>query len=307
MVRFDAYLVADLLWPALLRGTSRILMFHGVAGKYSSVYDRTALSMRQWNRIFFINRRRLRNLVRSGAIDEGSAAARMIGMPKTDCLVDGTLDRNRVLSSLGLDPNRPTVLYAPTWSPYSSLNKMGEELVRQLCRAGYSVIVKLHDRSFCPEFAHSGGVEWAARLDPILQKHGGHLARGSDSSPYMAAADILVTDHSSVGFEYMLLDRPVVRIKVPELISRTDINRDYVDLLVRASVSVADAGGAVKAVDTSLANPSRQSAERKLVAEDLFYKPGSATARAVRELYSILELDPLPSPRRAASLLQLNQ
>ena len=41
------------------------------------------------------------------------------------------LDRDAVLESLGLDPSRPTVLYAPTWSPASSLNAMGIELDRR--------------------------------------------------------------------------------------------------------------------------------------------------------------------------------
>jgi len=144
LMKFSAYLVADMLWVTLPRGTRRIQMFHGVAGKYSRVYDTPDHSMRDWDRLFFINRRRMENYIRVGAIDADSPAARLVGYPKLDCLVDGSLSRDDVLNELGIDPSRRTVLYAPTWSPYSSLNVMGEALVQKLVAAGYAVIVKLH-------------------------------------------------------------------------------------------------------------------------------------------------------------------
>jgi CDP-Glycerol:Poly(glycerophosphate) glycerophosphotransferase len=291
IMKFDAYLAADLLWVTLPRGTRRIQMFHGVAGKYGHIYDRPDTSMRAWDRLFFINRKRLKNFIASGAIDPDSRAARLVGMPKLDCLLDGSLERNAVLSSLGLDPSRKAVLYAPTWSPYSSLNAMGEELVARLTERGYSVIVKLHDRSRDPEYVHSGGVDWIARLDPILRSGAGLLATGSDACPYMAAADLLITDHSSVGFEYLLLDRPVVRIEMPELIAKTDIHPDYVTLLTQASTSARDVFEAVNAVERALSEPAGQSSARKRVASELFHEPGTATRRAVRELYEVLELD----------------
>jgi hypothetical protein len=97
--RFDAYIAADFVWATLPRGTCRIQMFHGVAGKWSRIYDRPARSMRQWDRLFFINRRRLQNYIASGSIASGSPAIRLVGMPKSDCLVDGSLTRNGVLEA----------------------------------------------------------------------------------------------------------------------------------------------------------------------------------------------------------------
>jgi CDP-glycerol glycerophosphotransferase (TagB/SpsB family) len=267
-------------------------MFHGVAGKYTSVYDTPQKSMRDWDRLFFINRRRLENYIRVGAIDAGSPAARLIGYPKLDCLVDGSLSRDGVLNELAIDPSMTTVLFAPTWSPYSSLNVMGEALVEGLVNAGYAVIVKLHDRSRDLEYRHSGGIDWAARLKPILRKGSGCLADGGDACPYLAAADALITDHSSVGFEYLLLDRPVVRIDIPELIARTDINPEYVTLLREATTTVRDVDEAIAAVEGCFDDPSRLSKSRRAVARELFHEPGTATMRAVGELYDVIELDP---------------
>ena len=292
LTRFDVYLAADFLWMALPRGARRVQTFHGVAGKYRTVYDSPSNSMREWDRLFFINKRRLQHFIDCGAIDENSAAARLIGMPKLDCLVDGSLVRDDILTSLGIDPARRTILYAPTWSAYSSVVSMGEELVTRLGQAGHTVIVKLHDRSRdALHHEHSGGVDWGERLEPLLQRCGGCLATGSNSSRYLAAADVMITDHSSVGFEYLLLDRPLIRIHVPELIKNTDIEPSYVELLANASISVNNVDETIDAVERAFAEPKIKSGDRVAVANEMFYKPGTATERAVKELYELIELD----------------
>jgi hypothetical protein len=112
-----------------------------------------------------------------------------------------------------------------------------------------------------------------------------------DACPYLAAADLLITDHSSVGFEYLLLDRPLIRVDVPELIARTDINPEYVELLRESSTSVRSVEEAVAAVDKNFGDTRILSESRRAVARDLFHEPGTATARAVRELCNVIELD----------------
>ena len=292
VVRFDAYIASDFMWAPLLRDTARVQVFHGVGGKYG--FDAPDRSMREWHRLFFVNQRRLRNFVACGAVDADSAAVRLVGMPKVDCLVDGTFDRSAVLQELGLDPGRPTVLYAPTWSPASSLNAMGVELIEALGRMPVNVIMKLHDRSRDLRPRYSGGVDWPARLQPLLAQGRGVLAPGHDISPYLVAADLMITDHSSAGFEYLLRDRPIVRIHRPELIQLANVHPDYVALLASVAQSVDDLRSAVAAVEHGLADPAAHSAERQRVAADLFHKPGGATARSVRELYEVLELAPAP-------------
>src|SRR5688572_10726488 len=48
LTRFDVYLAADFLWINLPRGTRRVQTFHGVAGKYRTVYDSPGKTMREW-------------------------------------------------------------------------------------------------------------------------------------------------------------------------------------------------------------------------------------------------------------------
>jgi CDP-glycerol glycerophosphotransferase (TagB/SpsB family) len=297
LMRFDAYLASDFTWAWLPRGVCRIQIFHGVAGKYG--FDAPNESMRHWDRLLFVNERRLRNFVQSGAIDAASSAIRLVGMPKTDCVVDGTFKRADVLGELGLDPARPTLLYAPTRSPESSLNAFGLDLVRLLQSLPINVVVKLHDRQRDPRVPYSGGVDWVAAIQPLLNDRT-VLAPDSDISRYLVAADVMITDHSSAGFEFLLCDRPLVRIHRPSLIAKANIHPDYVALLASASESVVAPADAVAAVERALAAPGERSSRRQEVARDLFYRPGSATARAVKEVYEAIALEPLGVPAEAA-------
>ena len=293
-MRFDAYVASDFMWQPLPRGTCRIQTFHGVGGKYG--FDAPTTSMRAWDRIFFVNERRLRNFIAAGAIDPDSSAIRMVGYPKADALVNGTWTRESVLEPLGLDPSLPTVLYAPTWSPASSLNAMGLDLVERLMGAwsgAINLVIKLHDRSCDVRARYSGGVNWLAALEPIVRGRTSVVARGHDISPYLAAADLMVTDHSSAGFEFLLRDRPIVRIDCPQLIREANIHPDYVHLLASVSDSASTLDDVVATIERALAVPDRLSATRRAVAAELFYRPGGATARAVRQLYDAIELDPM--------------
>ncbi len=308
LLKWDAYLTSDFMWATLPRGTARIQMFHGVAGKYG--FDAPTTSMRQWDRLFFVNERRLQNFIRSGAIDSDSSAARLIGMPKVDCLVDGSIRRADVLRGFGLDPAVPTVLYAPTWSPASSLNLLGVDLIERLLAMPVNVIVKLHDRSRDLRRQYSGGVDWVARLAPLLEPAPGErrravLALHANITPCLVAADVMITDHSSCGFEYLLLDRPLVRIDVPELLEQASIHADYVALLASAALNAHDAADAAAAVARALAAPAERSRERVAVSRELFYKPGSATARCAAALYDVIELVPfVPIAHEAQRCLQ---
>jgi CDP-glycerol glycerophosphotransferase (TagB/SpsB family) len=289
LTRFDAYLTADFMWTRLVHPTCRIQMFHGVGGKYG--FDAPTESLRAWHRLFFVNERRLANCVAAGALDGDSPAIRLIGMPKVDCLVDGSIRRDEVLARFGLPPDRATVLYAPTWSPASSLNKLGVDLIRAIAALPVNLIVKLHDRSRDPRPQYSGGIDWAAAVAPHLCPGRAVLAEVSDICPCLAAADVMITDHSSAGFEYLLLDRPLVRIDVPELIELANIHRDYVGLLADVSDSTRDVDDTIAALERALADPARHSSRRRDVAAELFHAPGGATARCAAALYEAIELE----------------
>lgn len=290
-MKFDAYMNTD-FWNAtwLPRRPRRIHLFHGVAGKYGlDAPTRIAPVVATFDRLLFPNHDRLTRYVDAGLVDADGPVATLVGYPKVDCLVDGSLDLAAIQAQLGLDPSVPTVLYAPTWSPYSSLHASGEKIIRSLARLQANVIVKLHDRSYDPSERASGGVDWSTRIERICREQLVHLARGFDVTPYLFVADALVTDHSSVGFEFLLLDRPVVVVDCPDLLKKARVTPNKVHLL-RSAADTVSADDVAAAVRRGLANPSQRSDERRRAAAALFYAPGGATARAVRVIYSLLGL-----------------
>jgi hypothetical protein len=297
-MKFDAYVNTDfwnMTW--LRRRTRRIHLFHGVAGKYN--LDRPvaiAPVVASFDRLLFPNADRLERYVDAGLVDPRRAESSLVGYPKVDCLVDGTLDRRAIGDAMGLDRSAPTVVFAPTWSPYSALHTVGLELVPVLAARGLNVIVKLHDRSF--DLARDAGrVDWRRKLDGLARVPGVHVVRDADASPSLFVSDVLVTDHSSVGFEFMLLDRPIVIVDCPQLAQKASINPEKVDLLRSAAAVVPHGGDVAGAVTRALAQPGRFSDRRRAVAQRLFHRPGSATARAVRCVYDTLGI---PEPERAS-------
>ena len=218
-MKFDAYVNTDfwnMTW--LPRRARRIHLFHGVAGKYGlDAPTRIAPVVATFDRLMFPNRDRLTRYAEAGLVDPDGPAAALIGYPKVDCLVDGSLEpRGDPAASSVSTRRRPTVLYAPTWSPYSSLHHLRRVDHPDRWPAwACNVIVKLHDRSYDSSDRASGGVDWRTQIERVCREHGVHLAQGFDASPYLFVADALVTDHSSVGFEFMLLDRPDRRRRLP--------------------------------------------------------------------------------------------
>jgi hypothetical protein len=285
--RFDLYLNAD-PWAAarLRRCARRINFFHGVAGKYD--LDRPGglpMGFEYYDRVAFINRDRMRRYVAAGVVSEAQAI--LVGYPKLDRLVSGKVRGQSIRDALGLNSTRPTALYAPTYSPASSLHLAGEEIIRELAGAGFNVIVKLHDRSLDADPRYTGGIDWRTRMRALEQTATMRYVEGPDASPYLAAADLMVTDHSSVGFEYLVLDRPLIVFDVPGLVDAARINPEKVALL-RSAGTVSGLNELRAAARAELADPDRLSNERRRVAAEMFHDPGNATARAVAAVNELL-------------------
>lgn len=287
--RFDLYLNGD-PWAAarVRRCARRMNFFHGVAGKYD-LDNPSGLPMgfETYDRVAFINRDRLTRYLDARVVTRSQAA--LVGYPKLDRLVNGGWTRDEMRRSLGVDHGRPVVLYAPTYSPASSLHVAGEAIVRALAEAGLSVLVKLHDRSLDADPRYNDGIDWRSRFRALERPGQIRLVESADVCPLMAAADLLVTDHSSVGFEFLVLDRPLLVFDAPDLVQAARINPARVVQLRSAATVVRTTSELKAAALVALRDPMRGSEARRRVAADIFFEPGGATARAVGLAYELLE------------------
>ena len=298
-LRVDLAMTADAWNHATLhRCHRRINFFHGVAGKYDldSPAKMAGAGLGGFDRVAFINSDRLERYVGAGIV--GRERAVLVGFPKSDDMLNGAWLAADVRASLGLSRQLATILYAPTFSTASSLHLAGEAIVTALLETGRNVIVKLHDRAMVPDPKHTANIDWPARLKQFEGHPRYAFVRDAEAGPYLAAADLLVTDHSTVGFEFALLDRPLVVYDAPALRAAARIDAEKWALL-RSMADVVDSPRALRdTVAQALADPSRMSGPRRR-AQALFAHPGSATTRALDVVYELLAL-PRRSPRAGA-------
>ena len=222
LLQYDLFVATHQSSVAPLRSRGpRVCTFHGLPAKGGTFVPA------QWQCLdgaFLIGplQERMFEEFRSSSPKFRSLWGRRIGLIKSDRLLRHGFDRTAVLTELGLEPQRPTVLFAPTWEAGAALRTQGEEICQRLAQENWNTIVKLHPMSYFPstEVFATGGVDWREAFGPLESKHFRHAVR-ADVSPLLAAADVLITDMSSVAFEAILIDRPVIFIDCPDFISRT--------------------------------------------------------------------------------------
>ncbi|MFG2592694.1 CDP-glycerol glycerophosphotransferase family protein [Streptomyces sp. NPDC048438] len=210
----------------------------------------------------------------------GSALLRT-GYPRNDALLaarardeaQGRLPRPALAAELGLPDHRKVVLYAPTFRGGPGKRKRQRLLLdaaRFAERFGdtYTLLVRAHYLE-------------AASLPACPPGTVVDVSRHHDVSELLALADVLVTDYSSIMFDYALLDRPIV-LFAPDLDAYAAERGSYFDLREKAPGPVAATEEELFAVLARLKTADTGFQERRAAFAEEFgaYDRGDA-ARAV--------------------------
>jgi len=125
-----------------------------------------------------------------------------VGYPRTDHLF-GPIDRAALARRVGVDPTTTVIGYFPTWRD-DGRDFLGDagfsfgELDRRLDGTGHAMVFKAHP-NFGDIVPRDRTFPNVVILDPAV-----------DLNDVLPLCDVLVTDYSSVAFDYLLLDRPIV-------------------------------------------------------------------------------------------------
>ncbi len=130
----------------------------------------------------------------------------VFGIPRTDALAPSPrrdAAEREMRARLGLTDNRTTILYAPTFRGADLKGARAPELLdiaalHRVLGDQYRLILRLHPF-----------VKSAMRIPDEARDFVVDASREPDVNEVMLAADILVTDYSSIIFEYSLLNRPM--------------------------------------------------------------------------------------------------
>lgn len=121
------------------------------------------------------------------------------GYPRNDVYYTATAeDVARIRRELGVPEGKTAVLYAPTHRDYHTGFETGLDLEAFCEEAGEDVVVLLRAHYFYDQ----GGARSTGRIIDVTAHR--------SSEDVCLAADALITDYSSIMFDYANLDRPVV-------------------------------------------------------------------------------------------------
>jgi len=270
---FDCLFAANTKMIAPKRVNKRVQIFHGVSFRNKAVRSENAGA----DHYFIVGPYMRRAFASTGIIADDDPRACEIGFMKTDRLLNGELDSRKTLSSHGMSGDRPVIIYAPTGQKHNSLETMGEEVIKRIAATNeFDLIIKPHDHP-------KNLINWTEQLSPMMNKHT-VLSTNPDVIELLQAADVLITDASSVSNEFSLLNRPMIFLDVPKLIKKASSKEGaMVDLNTwgRQCGSVVETPDQIiNTVEHAMADPNEHEDIRKAMASDLFFNPGRATEAA---------------------------
>jgi hypothetical protein len=190
---------------------------------------------------------------------------RETGWPKLDPLAHPH-NSQLMRRELGLDPQQPVLLYAPTFPrKYTSAPDLLNSIAR-LSSGPYFWLVKFHplmDDEIVNSYRVLCGENFLVVDDLNIL-------------PYMEAADILITDTSSVAYEFLLLDRPLITYRA---LARQDKG---IDLTQPSELE--------QAIERCMRQPQEFTARRASYLSELHpYTDGESSSRVVGAIEEVLD------------------
>ncbi len=203
---------------------------------------------------------------------------RETGWPKLDPVFNKQWDfsnqKKQLIKQYDFNPELPVILYAPTFPPkYTSAPELLDAI--NTIKSQYNWIIKFHplmDKSVVEKYK-------------LLECNNFRVADELNILPLMAGADIMITDTSSVAYEFLTFDRPMITFQA---IARKDkgINIQRPDELAAA-------------IEQSVNHPGEFAANRRRCLNDIHPSTDGQSANRILEgIADILSNDLLDSLTR---------
>ncbi len=205
-----------------------------------------------------------------------SVTIEKIGLPITDKLVSN--NKHQLPSLLQFPSIKPVILYAPSWSVKKNLISMDQEILTALDNLlDYNVIIRPHPNLLDPDKCH--GIDWQKNIDKLNNPQI-KISYSKDHSVYelLQHIDVLVGDISSVTYEYLIMNRPIILYMKDHVLKDYDAN-DFIEPLLRATTKLESADS-LDSTLRSINNQNLSDARKKLLTETLF-NVGEATDHAI--------------------------
>ena len=281
--RFDLYLNARSVGRRRACGAARggsTSSTASPASTTSTIPPALPLGFEYYDRVAFINRDRMLRYLGAGIVTPEQAV--LVGYPKLDRLATGRVRRRRDprVARHSRPDGRRRSTRRPTRRPRRCTSR-----ARAIVRALVGRRLQRHRQAARPVARSRSALQRRHRLaravcTPLERAHpaGTHpLRRGGRRVVRCSRPPTcMVTDHSSVGFEYLVLDRPLIVFDAPDLPRAARINPEKIALLRSAATVVRDAGRARAPRPSAVLRSPPPSSERRRVAAGAVLRSGRA-------------------------------
>jgi CDP-glycerol glycerophosphotransferase (TagB/SpsB family)/glycosyltransferase involved in cell wall biosynthesis len=225
------------------------------------------------------------------------------GYPRNDRLVTATAEEvTAARIELGIPAGKKAILFAPTHRDHDKHFIIRADLRRLAEELGPDYVLMVRAHYF---------YRWMPDLD-LLESEGLilNVSRHPDVERLMLASDALVTDYSSIMFDFANLDRPIV-VFAPDWDTYRDVRGTYFDIFEKSpGLTLATQSAVAEAfVSGRHDDDAARMARRRFREEFCEFDDGNAAERVVRtvmlneERLPLLPLEDRPSIPRPADLV----
>ena len=198
--------------------------------------------------------------------------------------------RDEYREQFGFKADEQVVFVMSTWGEHSVFHRYGDALIdemKELLSENYRFILSAHPIEYKPR--EDGKRVWGEYLRELTKEGFDYRDCSDDWPPYMAASDILLTDHTSLALFGAVLSKPAIYTDFPdELIVEGSYTWKFRELspIFKEADQLRDC--------LERAAKSYPTDRLKNLAGDITSYPGEAFERVSREIYELLGL-PLPA------------
>lgn len=289
---FDVVVTADVLKDAGQYGNALLCFINHGTGIKTILYRLLAKHRDTAYMIFVEGEYRKRRIDELGVT--GSSRVFVVGYPKLDPIFQGKLDRSEIIRKWNLDPDRQTVLFAPTYKP-TCIDKVREEILSET--TGYNLLIKLHHYSWRGRYAP----HWHHLIyEKAVQSYNHARLITPDEHnilPFIYVADTMISEASSTIFEFLALGKVGIIFDLEcDRLKHHDgmpiLDEDNRRFLEGAYIHIRSAGEIRQAVEMALAPGEDMRARIRKHRADLFYKlDGQASERIVDTIEDLVRLN----------------
>lgn len=208
---FDIIIAGDTLRNSKDYGKVMIIFLNHGTGIKNILYRNLRDVPHDRYQIFVEGRHRVDSLMNSPWL--GKNEVHLIGLPKLDYSFQKKFDDTKsLLEKWGLNPDKKTVMYAPTYKP-TSMYKIKDDIFEQT--RDYNLIVKLHPYSWMGKYApHKQHRIYERRI-----KKYNHTVllpfTEYNIVPYYTAVDVVMSEASSTVFDFLAFKKYGIIFDLP--------------------------------------------------------------------------------------------